>query len=328
MNDRASQPPQPPQPPPPHGTYGPPGPPPASLSALPHGGATPPRSRDAGSSRRARRAGAQRIVPFRQVVPSAITTTSLCAGLAGIHFSMQGDFDRALFAIALSAVFDTFDGLAARLLKAQTPFGAVLDSLSDLVCFGVAPAVLLHQWMGKAPGVDPAFTLGSLLVFVLCAALRLARFTAPPRPGSAPTNPALAKFFTGMPTPAAAACALVPPMLDLSRLVTYALPTWAVVANTVLIAWLMISRVPMYALKHAKIRRKHVPLLLAGVGLLIVLLVRDVWLTLSALSGLYLLSVPLSLAAFTRAKRQVAAGGLVSVGSTVSLTPNVPPAAR
>ncbi|MFM9957620.1 MAG: CDP-alcohol phosphatidyltransferase family protein [Phycisphaerales bacterium] len=271
-------------------------------------GSRPPRLKYAGFQRRSRRAGAKRIVPFRQIVPSAITTTSLCAGLASIHFAMQGDFDRALFAIALSAVFDTFDGLAARLLKAQTPFGAVLDSLSDLVCFGVAPALLLHQWMGKAPGVDPAFKLGALLVFVLCAALRLARFTAAPRSGAAPTHAAqapaaLSKFFTGMPTPAAAACVLVPPMLDQSRIITYALPTWAVVLNTFVIAWLMISRVPMYALKQARVRRKHVPLLMVGVGLLVVAMVRDVWLTLSALAGLYLLSISLSLAAYRRLKR-------------------------
>jgi len=248
--------------------------------------------------RLARRREARKHIPFRRIVPSAITTSSLCAGLASIHFSLQGDFDRALFAITVAAVLDTFDGLAARLLKAQSSFGAVLDSLADLVCFGVAPAMLLHQWMEK--GTDPAFTLASLLVFVLCAALRLARFTAAPaRP---PANPALGKFFTGMPTPAAAACALIPPMLEQSRLMPLQLPTWLVVANTFLIAWLMISRVPMFALKHAKIKRRHVPALLVLLGLLVVAVTRDTWLTLAGLAVVYFFTLPISVWGFRMAK--------------------------
>ncbi len=243
---------------------------------------------------------ARQHIPFRQVVPSAITTSSLCAGLVSLHFSIQGDYDRALFAIAFAAVLDTFDGLAARLLKAQTSFGAVLDSLADLVCFGVAPALLLHQWMGKAPGVDPAFKLGALLVFVLCSALRLARFTA--APSKPPSNPALGKFFTGMPTPAAAACALVPPMLDQSKLFTATLPTWAVVLNTFVIAWLMISRTPMYALKHVRVKRQHVPVLLVLLAVAVVGLIRDTWLTLSAITMIYLATLPLSVLAYRRAK--------------------------
>jgi CDP-diacylglycerol--serine O-phosphatidyltransferase len=275
---------------------------------------SPPEPADASPLRypRFRRSRAQREarqhIPFRQVVPSAITTSSLCAGLASIHFALQGDFDRALFAIAFSAVLDTFDGLAARLLKAQTSFGAVLDSLADLVCFGVAPALLLHQWMGKAAGVDPAFTLGSLLVFVLCSALRLARFTA--APSKPPANPALSRFFTGMPTPAAAACALVPPMLDQSKLFTATLPTWVVVLNTFFIAWLMISRVPMYALKHVHVKRRHVPVLLVVLAMVVVGLVRDTWLTLSAVAVIYLFTVPLSVLAHRRAKERWA--GLMS----------------
>jgi len=249
-------------------------------------------------ARPGRRRESRKHIPFRRIVPSAITTSALCAGLASIHFSLQIDFDRALFAITVAAVLDTFDGLAARLLKAQSSFGAVLDSLADLVCFGVAPAMLLHQWMEK--GTDPAFTLASLLVFVLCAALRLARFTAAPsRP---PANPALGKFFTGMPTPAAAACALIPPMLEQSRLMPIQLPTWLVVVNTFLIAWLMISRVPMFALKHARIKRRHVPALLVLLGLLVVAATRDTWLTLAGLAAVYFLTLPASVGGYRRAK--------------------------
>lgn len=254
---------------------------------------------------RFRRLKPRRLVPVRRIVPSAITTLSLCCGLASMHYAMQGDFDRALVGIGLSTVFDLFDGLAARLLKAQSRFGAVLDSLSDVVCFGVAPALLLHEWLGK--GTDPAVTLGALLVFVLCSAMRLARFTsAPKRPRG---KAALSNFFTGMPTPAAAGCVLVPVMIDQSRLITFTLPWWAVIVNTVLISWLMISRVPMYALKHVRVKPRHVPIVLLVLALIVVGIVRDAWATLAALAAVYLLSLPLSVLRAGRIRAAAGSGG-------------------
>src|SRR5579862_5577676 len=106
----------------------------------------------------------RRAVPFRLLLPSLITTIALCSGLASIHFSLKASalrgfggpevvnpevdrrWEKALACIFLAAFFDMLDGRAARLLRAQSPFGAVLDSLSDFLCFGVAPALLLHQW--------------------------------------------------------------------------------------------------------------------------------------------------------------------------------------
>lgn len=261
------------------------------------------------ATKRFRRLKPRRVVPIRRLVPSAITTLSLCCGLASMHYSMQGDFDRALVGIGLSTVFDAFDGLAARLLKAQSRFGAVLDSLSDLVCFGVAPALLLHEWLGK--GTDPAVTLGALLVFVLCSAMRLARFTSAPKRPKA--GAAMSRFFTGMPTPAAAGCVLVPVMIDQSRLLTFTLPWWAVIANTVLISWLMISRVPMYALKHVRVKPRHVPIVLLILGLVVVGIVRDAWATLAALAAIYLLTLPLSV---------IRAGRMRAVGSPVAGSEN------
>ncbi len=262
-------------------------------------------------ARRFRRNRQRKIVPFRRIVPSAITTCSLCAGLASIHFSLTGKFDPALLAVAISAVFDAFDGLAARILKAQSRFGAVLDSLADLVCFGVAPALLLHEWMhAMDKGSDPAWSLAALLVFVLCSALRLARFTAAPRKPKG--NPAMSKFFTGMPTPAAAACALIPPMIEQSRLFNarfpqFDVPAWLIVANTFLIACLMISRIPMFALKHVRVKPRHVPFLLVFLGLLVVGITRDAWLVLAALSAGYLLTIPLSWLAYAKAKAKTTA---------------------
>lgn len=273
----------------------------------------------------------KRGVPLRHFVPNLITTISLCCGLASIHFSLKPDWDRAILAVLLAAVFDALDGRAARLLKASSPFGAVLDSLADFLSFGVAPAILLHQWILKEQDI---FGLAAVMTFALCSALRLARFTAavkPARPAGAPAPSAeearvhavMASFFVGMPTPAAAAAVLVPPMLMYSKVVgeavrrffgvaepvvgpgrmvidqpaqpTSSLIAWTVIVYTFLIAYMMISRLPMYSFKKVRISKRAVVPLLVTAGLLVGMAVKDTWLTVSALSLAYLLSLPLSI---------------------------------
>jgi CDP-diacylglycerol--serine O-phosphatidyltransferase len=247
-------------------------------------------------------------VPIRHVIPNLLTTVSLCSGLTSIHFSLKGDeWDKALFSIAIAAIFDTLDGRAARLLRASTRFGAVLDSLADFLSFGVAPAILLHQWMLADKG--GAFGLAAVMTFVLCAALRLARFTSAPK--LPPAKAALAKFFIGLPTPAAAGAVLIPAMLDISKWITLKRESLSepanttidvvipslVIAHTFLIAILMISRVPMYAFKKVRIKRGYVPLLLVSVGLMVVFLFNDTWLAASTLAAAYLCTIPFSFAA-------------------------------
>lgn len=253
----------------------------------------------------------QRHIPLRMIVPNLLTTIALCSGLASIHYSLKGDWDRALAAIGISVIFDMFDGRAARLLKASSPFGAVMDSLSDFLSFGVAPAILLHEFIIKE--VEEVWGIAALMTFVLCSALRLARFTAavkptPPvgRPAPKP-NPIATRFFVGMPTPSAAAAVLIPPMLVQSRywhnhadtLEPWRQP-WIVVFLAFLIAVLMVSRLPMYSLKKLKVNRRFVVPLLIGVGLVVVGLARDMWLTVALLSLAYLLSIPLAYLSYRR----------------------------
>src|SRR5262249_22816568 len=139
-----------------------------------------------------------------------------------------------------------------------------LDSLSDFLSFGIAPAMILHQWMLGAEGV---MGLAAVMTYALCAGLRLARFTAAgaKEKGGAPAR----SFFTGMPTPAAAGAALIAPMLEDSTTLGYRAPAWAVVCFTLLISLLMISRIPMFSLKKVRISRPYVAPLLVGVGLLV-----------------------------------------------------------
>lgn len=235
-------------------------------------------------------------VPIRHLVPNAITTTALCCGLAAVHGALKGEWKDCLLFIVAAAVFDALDGRAARLLKATSSFGTVLDSLSDFLCFGVAPAIILHQWMLKD---QDWMGLVAAMLFVLCSALRLARFTAAAAPAhhSMTTGPATqamhAKFFVGMPTPAAASAALIPILLDVSKLKVQLAP-WMVIGLTIAIALLMVSRQPMFSFKKIKIPRPVIVPLLVVIGLIVVGVRKDLWLTLACLAGAYLFSFPLA----------------------------------
>jgi CDP-diacylglycerol--serine O-phosphatidyltransferase len=278
-----------------------------------------------------RRRDRPREVPIRRIIPNFLTTVALCSGLASIHFSLRGDlWDRAMMAIMVSAVFDLADGLAARALKVTSAFGTMLDSLSDFVAFGVAPAVLLHEWTLKDPqykGRDiETFALAAMMLFALCSALRLARFTAATRqvrvpvtvvPAAAPEgprpvlegrpNPLSMRFFTGLPTPAAAAAVLIPPMIETSA-AGYHLPDWLVIVFTVIVAVMMVGRQPMFSLKKIRVPRQLVVPLLVVVGLVVVAIAKFPWITISVISGGYLLTAPMSYVAHRRAMQRLSGG--------------------
>ncbi len=274
----------------------------------------------------------QRDVPLRLIIPNLLTTMGLCSGLVSLHFTLKPsgpDFDRAVGAIMVAAVFDMLDGRAARLLRASSKFGTVLDSLSDFLCFGIAPAVLMHQWMLNRADLQPVnkptelFVLAAILLFALCSALRLARFTAAadlPKPDAAreyKPSPLATKFFVGMPTPAAAAAVLIPVMLDMSKFVGETPHTIAIVCYTFAIAWLMVSRQPMFSFKKLRIIRPLVVPLMLAVGLWFVLAAKDFWLAIAVVAGGYLLTLPLSLWSYHKTLKQM---------NAVTVTPEPIPA--
>jgi CDP-diacylglycerol--serine O-phosphatidyltransferase len=251
-------------------------------------------------------------VPLAALVPNLLTTLALCCGLASIHFSIRAAvlqarpmhddalieayWQRALAAILLSAVFDALDGRAARLLRVTSKFGAVLDSLSDFVAFGVAPAIILHQWTlanwinatGEGARIYQLVGLLPVMIYAVCAGMRLARFTAAV-PG--PKTHAPSNYFVGMPTPSAAGAVLIPAMLQVSDL-HLKLPEPLVALYTLFIAFLMISRIPMFALKRLRVNRLLVAPLLVLVCILVVTMIFEPWLTVSAVALVYLLSLP------------------------------------
>ena len=112
-------------------------------------------------------------LPFRKIAPNIVTTLALCAGVTSMRYAIMGLWGKAIVCIFLAALFDMLDGRVARMLKGSTKFGAELDSLSDFVSFGVAPAILMYQWTLSS---FPKFGWFFCLLFAICMAMRLARF--------------------------------------------------------------------------------------------------------------------------------------------------------
>jgi CDP-diacylglycerol--serine O-phosphatidyltransferase len=240
-----------------------------------------------------------RRIPFRAMIPNAITAMALCMGLTGVRFAIGGEWEKALAAIIIAGILDGMDGRIARLLRAQSKFGAELDSLSDNIAFGTAPALIIFLWSLQAA---PRFGWTAALALAVCCALRLARFNA--RMDAAEQPHKSAGFNTGVPAPAGAGLAFVPIYLWLitGRQIFQDWPL--VMAWTIFIAALMISSLPTYSWTSIRIRREWRLFALAGVALFGAALLTAPWITLLALSCLYLLMIPSALASYARVRRR------------------------
>ena len=242
-------------------------------------------------------------IPLRAFVPNAITVVALCFGLTGVRFAIAEQWPLALAAIVGAGVLDGFDGRIARLLRAQSKFGAELDSLSDNIAFGTAPALIMFLWSLQ---YAPRFGWIAALALAVCCALRLARYNA--RIDVAEQPHKAAGFNTGVPAPVGAGLAFVP--LYLWLITGNALfQDWRLVMPWILfIALLMISNVATYTWGSIRIRRGWRVFALAGVALLGAALINEPWVTLLAISALYLAVLPFSIASYARVKRRREAG--------------------
>ena len=240
-----------------------------------------------------------RRIPFRGLIPNAITALALCFGLTGVRFAIGAEWEKALAAIIIAGILDGMDGRIARLLRAQSKFGAELDSLSDNIAFGTAPALILFLWSLQQA---PRFGWTAALALAVCCALRLARFNA--RLDAAEQPHKSTGFNTGVPAPAGAGLAFVPIFLWL--ITGHALfRQWPLVmAWTLFIAALMISSLPTYSWSSIRIRREWRLFALAGVALFGAALLTAPWITLLVLAALYLLMIPAALASYHRVKRR------------------------
>lgn len=234
-------------------------------------------------------------ISLRAFVPNIITSLALCTGLSSAWFALQERWELAAAMILVAGLLDGLDGRVARLLKAQSRFGAELDSLSDVIAFGVSPALLLFLWSLQHM---PRFGWTIALFLALCCALRLARFNA--RMDMADDVRKAAGFLTGVPAPAGAAIALVPLFVALALDTDISRTAWLVGPWTLLAAMLMLSSIPTFGWSGLRIRSSWRFPLLGFIGLYAAALISDPWLTLAATTIIYLLSVPAGLIAFNR----------------------------
>src|SRR5271170_1716025 len=266
-----------------------------------------------------------RRIPVRTLAPNLITLLALCAGLTAIRMAFENRYVLALAAIVFAAILDGIDGRLARFLKGTSRFGAELDSLSDFVNFGVAPALILYFWdlhELKSAGWIAA------MVFAICAALRLARFNVmiddPDRPAWT------ANFFVGMPAPAGAITVLLPIYAALLGLPRPVFLSWVTLVYTLPIASLMVSRLPVFPGKRVGTR---VPPELVGpaivvVVLFIALLIAYPWIVLTTGTLAYLGALPFGYLSYRRYERrsresrsEAALAAPDSAGAAVSIVP-------
>jgi len=218
--------------------------------------------------------------------PNAITVLALCAGLSSVQFALQKSFQLAIACVVVAAVLDSLDGRIARLLDATSKIGAELDSLSDAISFGVAPALILFVWQADGS----RFGWVAALIFAVCMVLRLARFNTLLDDADQP--PYANEFFVGVPAPAGGLLALMPVMA------TSAFgPGWwsdgpVVWGWIIAIAMLAISRIPTLSVKAVKVPAKAVAPLLVGVGLLAAAVIQFSMTTLMVLLIGYLAHIP------------------------------------
>ena len=249
-------------------------------------------------------------LPLRAFVPNAITALALCSGLSGVRYAISaaGDpsatsyWQLSIACIVGAGVLDGVDGRVARMLRANSRFGAELDSLSDNIAFGTAPALILFLWSLQDA---PRFGWTVALALAVACALRLARFNAQIDTKEQPHKSA--GFNTGVPAPVGAGLAFIPLYL---WLITghEAFRSWTLVMPwTLLIGGLMISSVPTYTWTSIRLRSGWRLFALAGVALTGAALISDPWVTLLAISSLYLATIPFSIVSYAKVKQRRAA---------------------
>ncbi len=227
----------------------------------------------------------KREIALVQFLPNAMTLGAIAAGVTALRMAFAGNLDLAMLLILIAAILDGLDGRIARALGSESLIGAELDSLADLVNFGVAPASILGVWVLLEV---PVFGWGAVLFYVICAALRLARFNVGIKSGVI-KDP---RFFTGVPSPAGALLALSPvilsnafPMLTPPGLIS---GIWLIICGA-----LMISRIPSFSLKMRIPRAWKKPGLILLIGIF-ASLVFFPWSTLLAFNIAYAISIPVA----------------------------------
>ena len=224
----------------------------------------------------------------KSLLPNALTIFGVCLGLSSIKFALDANYAMAIIAIGFAAIHDTLDGRVARLIKGTSKVGKELDSLSDVISFGVAPGFIMYFWALNEIG---KFGWMFVLIYTVCCALRLARFnlTTIDENESWKIN-----FFEGVPSPAAAGLVLLPLILSISGLIQF--ENYAILSSITILTTsiLMVSKIPTYSLKRILIPRHLAIFLLLGIGIYVSLLIFYTFQTLFFTGLIYLGLIPIS----------------------------------
>ncbi|MGQ0580658.1 MAG: CDP-diacylglycerol--serine O-phosphatidyltransferase [Reyranella sp.] len=237
---------------------------------------------------------------INRLIPNILTLAALCSGLTALRFALQGEMRLAVIAIIVAAIFDALDGRVARRLGVTSRFGAELDSLSDFLCFGVTPALVLYMASLKDGG---ALGWVVTLMFPICSALRLARFNTA-LVSDTPPPVWTGSYFTGVPAPAGALLALIPLMVSFE--IEAAWPRHALLVGAVLVVvgGLMVSRIPTYSFKKGRVPRHLVLPSLLGAALVMGVLASAPWIGMSLIGLAYVSLIPFSWMAYRRQAAQ------------------------
>jgi CDP-diacylglycerol---serine O-phosphatidyltransferase len=282
-----------------------------------------PRLEDQERRRRRRPLFRHSKIPVRMLIPNFFTLLSLCAGLTAIRMAIELRYEMAITLIVIAGLLDSVDGRLARALKAQSRFGAELDSLADFVNFGVAPAVIVFIWgLGTLKGLGWI----CVLVFALAMGLRLARFNAmidveKPKWQS--------NYFTGMPAPAGAITVLLPLYVD--GLGLFDVRNWPVIiaCYTLVMAFLLVSTIPTFSgkLLGERISREYVMPIFVGVTALVALVVTYPYGTMTLITLAYLAFIPISFVRYQK-KLQEPAARFPTIGEPAAATTAARPIER
>ena len=234
----------------------------------------------------------------RYILPNILTIAGVCLGISSIKFSLDLNFKMAVIFIILAAILDALDGRIARLIKGTSDFGKELDSLTDFVSFGIAPAFIIYFWKLNNYGkLGWAVTL----IYSVCCVLRLARFNLTKYENNESWKQ---NYFEGVPSPIGAILILSPLTLELSDINFLFNKNYFVPIFTVFIALLLISKVPTYSFKNIKIKPTLTIFILFVIGTSLITLMFFTFETLLAFSLLYILSIPIACYTYFKNEKQ------------------------
>ncbi len=225
---------------------------------------------------------------LRSLIPNLFTFFSLALGLTALKFAIENKWQISVSLVVFASFLDNIDGKIARLLKSNSNFGVELDSLSDLISFGVTPAIIVYLW-SKSLMIEGVWAM--VIFYAICSSSRLAKFNITSHENKSEKN---IKYFSGISTPAAAGLTLLPMMLNFRFDVEIFLNEYFIKFYLLIPSILMISNIPTFSLKGIKFEKKLIPLIIILLASFLSLLITDFWLAMIILISVYFLSIPLA----------------------------------